>query len=160
MNAAGALIVTSSGGVGLWHSPSSHRGDHLGLGNDGEITLSNGTLTYWNTHTHLASLSSTRSLSANWTMYSPNGECRLIMMATGQMVLQSASYGTLWSSHGAYAPGSSAVMEDNGNLVVTSPSNRVLWASGSLGASATLLLTNAGRAVVESARGQWLWSNP
>jgi hypothetical protein len=82
------------------------------------------------------------------------------MARTGQLLLQTASFGTLWSSRGALVAGSSAVFELNGSLVVTSPSQRVLWASGSLGAASSLEVTNAGRAVVRSPSDHWLWSNP
>jgi peptidoglycan/xylan/chitin deacetylase (PgdA/CDA1 family) len=160
LSVSGALSVMMPAGAILWHSSRAHRGDRLGLGNDGEISLSSGAITWWRTSTHLFSLSSYHALGPDWTLYSPNAECRLVMNGTGQLVLQSTSHGTLWSSRGQYDAGSSAILEGNGNLEVVSRIHHVVWASGSLSASATLRVTDAGRAVVSSPGRPWLWSNP
>jgi hypothetical protein len=160
LDARGAFTLSTSRGVVLWRSPTSHVGDRLSLGDDGELSLTSGARTWWSTHTHLVTLGVHHALRAGWTLYSTSGQCRLVMARTGQLLLQSASYGTFWSSRGALVAGSSAVFELNGSLVVTSPNQRVLWASGSLGAMSSLEVTNAGRAVVRSPSDHWLWSNP
>jgi peptidoglycan/xylan/chitin deacetylase (PgdA/CDA1 family) len=160
LDARGALTLTTGRGAVLWHSATSHAGDRLSLGDDGELSLSSDGRTWWSTQTHLVTLGEHHVLRPGWTLYSTSGQCRLVMARTGQLILQSASYGTLWSSRGALVAGSSAVFELNGSLVVTSPSQRVLWASGSLGAASSLQVTNAGRVVVRSSSDHWFWSNP
>jgi peptidoglycan/xylan/chitin deacetylase (PgdA/CDA1 family) len=160
LDARGALTLTTNRGVVLWHSATSHVGDRLSLGDDGELSLTSGGRTWWSTQTHLVTPGVHHALRPGWTLYSTSGQCRLVMARTGQLILQSASYGTLWSSRGTLVVGSSAVFERNGSLVVTSPSQRVLWASGSLGAASSLMVTNAGRVVVRSSNDHWFWSNP
>jgi peptidoglycan/xylan/chitin deacetylase (PgdA/CDA1 family) len=158
--ASGPLVVVSHTGRVLWRSPTGHRGDHLALADDGSISLVSGGTTWWDTHTHLTSLTPSHGLRPNWSVYSPDGQCRVTMTPTGRLVLQSAGYGTLWSSRGRLVAGALAVLERNGNLEITAPDRRVLWASGSRGPMSDLVVTNHGHVVVRAATGAWRWSNP
>ena len=157
---SGRLVVESPNGVVLWRSASGRPGSRLALADDGSLTLSTRTSTWWSVRAPATVLTDGHVLAPDWMLATANDACRLVMEPSGHLRLVSAAEGTLWVSRSLDAAAANAVLETNGNLEVVSAKQQVLWASGSLGPGARLTLTAAGRAVVEGRTGQWLWSTP
>ncbi|NNN03201.1 MAG: polysaccharide deacetylase family protein [Acidimicrobiaceae bacterium] len=157
---SGYFVVQSTTGRILWQSSAGHRGDHLAFGDDGSLRLESGGHVWWRRNVAATSLSAGGVLRPGWSITSDNGACRLEVSPAGQILLQSAAYGTLWASPGPVAAHSSAVLERNGELVLVAPGGAATWVSASTGLSARLTLDPVGRAVVETPSGHWIWSTP
>ncbi|MBW5480698.1 hypothetical protein [Streptomyces bambusae] len=83
----------------------------------------------------------------------------LIMQPDGNLVLELAAGGVLWST-GTYGnPGATVTLQEDGNLVVHSSAGAVLWASGSYGnPGARLDLQSDGNLVLYRADGPAVWN--
>jgi hypothetical protein len=97
------------------------------------------------------------TLAAGQTLNSPSGAYQLTMQSGGNLVLHQGAT-EVWSS-GTNSPGSHAVIQSDGNLVVYSNASQALWASNSDGnPGAYLVLTDHGKVAVISTDGATLWA--
>ncbi len=158
--ASGRLAVESSTGKVLWQSDAGRAGARLTLSDDGTISLTGAATTWWRQRAPLSTLRPGSSLRAGWSLSNEDQTCRLVTQPNGQLIVQSASQGVLWTSQNSAVRGSTATFEANGNLALVTPQREVTWTSGTLGPDTSLRLSPVGRAVVSSSDGHWLWSTP
>ncbi len=157
---SGYLVVQSRDGRIVWQSATGHRGDHLALGDDGSLLLESGGHVWWRVNAAATSLKAGEVLHSGWSLETANGECRLYVSPAGHLLLQSAAYGTLWTSPGVARSHSSLVLDPRGDLVLVSPEGAPTWASESGGRATQLTLDPVGRAYVANSLGHWEWSTP
>ena len=70
---------------------------------------------------------STLDLTANQSIYSPNGQYQLIMQGDGNLVEYGPGGQVIWDAGTNGNPGAYAIMQGDGNLVVYSPAGKALW---------------------------------
>jgi peptidoglycan/xylan/chitin deacetylase (PgdA/CDA1 family) len=161
MGSDGDLVVAAPDGERIWSTATGgHPGAFLALGEDGDVTVENATSALWSARSGQDTLFAGERLHPGWSLYSPDRACRLVMEPSGSLVLQSASYGVLWSSVGVRAADSSAELLGDGNLVVFARSGKVTWSAGVHGTAGTHLeVTDAAQSVLLESRGRWIWSS-
>jgi RHS repeat-associated protein len=84
-----------------------------------------------------------QTLASGQCLQSPNNRFLLIMQTAGNLVLYDLSYSpgaVLFASGSTGVPGSHAVMQGDGNLVVYTPSNTVYWSTGTVTGTANYML--------------------
>ena len=97
------------------------------------------------------------TLAAGQTLSSPMGAYQLTMQSGGNLVLHHGAT-EVWSS-GTSSPGSHALLQGDGNLVVYSSASQGLWASNSdRNPGAYLVVNDDGTVAVLSTTGGTLWS--
>jgi Carboxypeptidase regulatory-like domain len=107
--------------------------------------------------TEVGALLPNTTLSANQSLFSPDGQFKLVMQGDGNLVEYEGST-SIWAS-GTSGTGNYAVMQGDGNLVVYSSTNAVKWASGTSGnAGAFLQLADGGVLSVQAVNGGPLWT--
>ena len=72
-------------------------------------------------------------LTANQSIYSPNGQYQLIMQGDGNLVEYGPGGQVIWDAATNGNPGAYATMQGDGNLVVYSSAGAALWWSGTNG---------------------------
>jgi hypothetical protein len=157
----GDLVVSAPDGRRIWFTATGgHPGASLALGEDGDVGVVDATSALWSAHAVQDTLFAGERLRPGWSLYSPDRACRLVMEKTGTLMLQSASYGPLWSSVGSRAADASAEVLGDGNLVVFDRTGRVTWSAGVHGPAGTHLeVTNAALGLLVASRGRWIWSS-
>nr|WP_281357182.1 D-alanyl-D-alanine carboxypeptidase family protein [Cellulomonas septica] len=89
---------------------------------------------------------------------SPDGRHTLQVLDDGDVVLLGPDASTRWSA-GTHEPGSSLVLREDGNLVVTDTDGRRPWRTRTAGhPGATLVVQDDGNLVLSAADGTPLWS--
>ena len=94
----------------------------------------------------------------NYVNYFVNNTNYLNIFKTYKYTFRSSSK-PLWGISVTLVPGSSAVMQNNGNFVIYSPSGNALWAPGiNLIPGSSAVMQNDGNFVSYSPTGSDLWS--
>jgi hypothetical protein len=127
------------------------------------LEVRKGTGAIWSSGTKVFTLWSGDALRAGWSIIAPGGTYKLAMQADGNLVLRRISNGSVaWSSldaSGKRVPGSTAIMQPDGNFVVYSPDKKALWSSGTYaGGSASVVVSDVGAFSVRRG-GDLLWNS-
>ena len=144
MQGDGNLVVYSSAGTALWDSGTNgNAGAYFQLQDNGNAVIyrADGTALWYGNST----ASPGRVLTADQSIYSPNGQYQLIMQGDGNLVEYGPGGQVMWNAGTWGNPGAYAIMQGDGNLVVYSAAGTALWWSGTNGhAGASLVLTDGG----------------
>jgi hypothetical protein len=111
----------------------------------------------------LSATSSTDTLAAGATLaagqqiISPDGHYALTMKANGDLVEHIAGGRTLWTTATSGHPKARAIMQVNGNLVVSDAASSAIWSSNSSAASGCprLVIQEDGNVVIYTATAIW-----
>ena len=118
------------------------------------IDRANGTaLWYGNT-----TASPGRVLTANQSIYSPDGQYQLIMQGDGNLVEYGPGGQVMWNAGTWGNPGAYAIMQGDGNLVVYSSAGTALWWSGTNGRAGASLVLNDGGTLEIIYQGTVIWA--
>ena len=100
-------------------------------------------------------------LVADQSIDSNNGRASLVMQSDGNLVLYENIPGTdrrAWWASNTFEAGSTAVMQGDGNLVVSGPSGSPIWASHTEGHPGALFsIQDDGNGVIYGGDGKYLW---
>jgi hypothetical protein len=163
-----AVAVTlASGSVGCVAQSTDPEPEKLGATSEAAFP-SSGQATYF----------SDVQLPAGTKYTTPDGRTFLTMQSDGNLVLYFAPFGEsvwakqIWASNTAGHPGAYAVMRNDGNLVVHSPSpvcleippfakicTSTLWESNTSGSGVQAAVQNDGNFVIYDANGNALWAS-
>ena len=154
MQADGNLVDYSPYSFPAWSSTSSgHPGAFTALQNDGNMVVYDGSTALWNSGTvddgtaptspteaappaptACGKIEAEHGLALGGVIMSCDRRFTLTMQADGDLVLtQTADAKVLWSTHTVAAVGYALWMRGNGNLVVDTPYENTVWASGAGG---------------------------
>jgi hypothetical protein len=156
MQADGNFVIYATGGAGaLWAtftgvSAALTPNDTLSLQSDGILqVVSASAQVLWQTGTSASPF--TTELTSGQSMSSPSGDYQLIMQSDGNLVLYfdgSGQHTPIWATQTSGNSGDVAVLQSDGNLVVTSAAGAVLWSAGSSAPNPTLVVQEDGNVVV------------
>jgi hypothetical protein len=138
--------------VGIWSTGTiGDVGDILKLGNDGNITVTEGDAPLWSSNSAQGF-----TLLPNQSVSSMNGQYTLILQADGNLVEYDASGVPLWASGTAGQHVTAAIMQADGNLVLYN-GNTAVWNTLTPGhPGAYLNLQNNGALIIGDG-GTQLW---
>lgn len=163
--ADGQLELLTSTGAVVWSSPvpSGATGGTpapmLSVADAGPVTIAAGATVLWTSGPVDSTLRPGQELRAGQSVATPDGQYVLTMRRGGALALTSGA-ALLWSSR-TRVPGSWAVLQGDGNLVVYSPAGRALWSSGTGGHPGLVLaLTGSGQAMLQAPTGGHAWAEP
>jgi len=130
----GNLVVRSPLGKPVWATHTAgHPGSSLSLESAGDTVLRGADATaLWDDQVGASYLAPTGRLTTGQSIASPDGGTRLTMGTDGNLVVRTLVGGAwvaVWASHTSRHPGSYVRMRADGDLVVFSPANTVLWNS-------------------------------
>ena len=97
-------------------------------------------------------------MTANLSIYSPDGQYQLIMQGDGNLVEYGPGGRVMWNAGTWGNPGASAIMKVDGNLVVYSSAGTALWNSGTYGNPGAYLVLVDGGALEIVDQGAVIWS--
>ena len=164
MQPDGSFVILNSSNVAVWSTPTAgHPGATLSLQSDANLVVYEGSTAVWATSTRPPStLASGSPLKSGWYILSPNRQFKLIMQSDGDLVeyseLGNGQESRVWSSGTAGNPGASALMQPDGNLVVSSDKGVALWSTNTSGnPGATLSLQDDANIVIYRTDGSTAW---
>ncbi|GIF18205.1 hypothetical protein BJ973_008832 [Actinoplanes tereljensis] len=157
MQADGNLVIYRADGLAIWASNTSgsavdrlvllDNGDLVLLGKDGQIVKQ-----LYDSVQNILGVS--QSLYPGQDLQSSNGHYRLIMQTDGNFVLYLDKKAVWWTDTSG-RPGSSVVMQGDGNLVVYDADRAAVWASDTSGTAADrLVLYDNGDLILLDPAGQ------
>ncbi|MHB1928530.1 MAG: CHAP domain-containing protein [Acidimicrobiales bacterium] len=164
MQSDGNLAVYSPAQQLLWSSGTGgHPGLVLALDGAGQVVLQNPLgIHLWGEPASHWGLVPGQELLPGWYVKSANGLFELTMSPSGRLVeylAQPAAALAVWYTKAAPVAGSTVAMQSSGNLVMTSPTGKVVWSSGTTGKPGTgLVLTNDDDVLLSDA-GTTLWNS-
>ena len=164
MQQDGNLVVYSPTGVAQWWSASSgSSGDRLVLQSDGNLVVySVGGLPLWDYASGLLgyeqdTLPTGGAMATGQSLESADGRFKAIMQTDGNFV-EYGPGGAVWSTRTGSGNGTQIRMQQDGNLVVYSPTGVAQWWSASSGTSGDrLVLQSDGNLVIYNNVGSALW---
>jgi hypothetical protein len=131
MQGDGNLVLYAPSGRPLWASATENNpGAELTVTDTGSLQVSQYGALRWQNDLATDLLRPDQPLEAGWSVTSANGLYTLTVLPDGSLVEYLATpqwRGALWQVNGV--PGSHAVMQGDGNLVLYSPSGQALWST-------------------------------
>jgi hypothetical protein len=170
----GNLVIYDNNDNALWASGTAGApGAILILHNDGNAAIvGTDNTTLWASNTVVPitpdepstprdRLIAGQGLSLHESLYSANGNYRLVLQDDGNLVQYGPNNKQLWASNTSGNPNVwDAIMQPDGNFVVYKVSGRSLWASDTSGNNgATFLVEDGGGLVIYDVHNQSLWSH-
>jgi hypothetical protein len=163
MQGDGNLVVYSASRRPLyWTGTLGQAGNRLVVRNNGNLVMYSRTrVVQWSSRQDVHTLTEDQVLRSGQSRRSPNGRYRLVMQRDGNVVLHAkGSQQELWSSQSGGHAGATAELQEDGNLVVYSPSRSPLFWTATQGqAGNRLVVQNDGNVVVYSPARVALWSS-
>lgn len=172
MQSDGNLVIYTSGGSAVWSSRTSGKGSSYAVMQaDGNFVVytSTGSAT-WQSDTggHGTYVNSgvdrlnnnTTTIISNSYLRSADKRYALLLQPDGNVVLFSAGYHVLWTSHTSGSNAAFLTLQGDGNLVLKTAGGTVIWNSqtGGRGASSAIMQTD-GNFVIYNSAGQWTWQS-
>ena len=155
----GNLVVYNAANAVVWASGTSgHPGAYVGLGNDGELQIypgPSGGSPLWAVP---GTLVAGATLASGQSLFAPGGQYTLMMQSDGNLV-EYRGGAPIWAS-GTSSPGSHAVMQGDGNLVVYSSANAPQWSSNTSGHAGSFLVVGDDGELTVGSAGSPLWAAP
>lgn len=137
----GNLVLYDSQQHALWNSGTAgHPGAYLAVQDDGNVVIYVGDAPIWQTGTHSlgTSLTPMQKLTPGQALSSTGGLYTLTLQTDGNFVLY-RGLTPLWATWTQGKPVATAVMQNDGDLVLYDNQQRPLWNSGSQGHPGALL---------------------
>lgn len=160
MQADGNLVVRSKSNAPLFHTGTApNAGAVLAMQDDGNLVVySTAGKALWGRALANVELASGRALAAREIVRSPGDKYRLVMMPTGNLVLNDSAQREVWSTKTGSYPGARAVMQTDGNFVVVDTGNNPRWSTGTApNHGAKLRVQDDGNVVVLTPADKPLW---
>jgi len=106
----------------------------------------------------LGGLNHDQTLRGGWYLKSQSGQYLLTMQGDGDLVLSTQGM-SLWRTNTGGHPGATVTMEQDGNLLLSSPTGQLLWASNTSGHPGAYLWVGAdGNIEIDAASGGAIWA--
>lgn len=166
MQSDGNLVLAMSTGAVIWASHTGGTGSHnaLYMQNDGNLVIYNPSgQTVWQSRTEHTILVAGTVLRSGQQVVSRYREqfvpqlTRFAMQTNGDLALY---YGSTITWHtNTHVAGSRAYLLSNGNLAIFSPSNKLVWQSGTHGTDSSITINTCGEAWI-GFRGGTEWDMP
>lgn len=155
VTATGSLSVNNSAGAAVWRVGSAGAGATLTVDNDGGLYLRNkiGALG-WASGSRAYYLRAGMALRAGQRLTSPAGPT-LEMGANGDLIAFGAYRRIFWSTGTFGHPGSYALVQPGGALVIVAPNGAILWSSRTTGATSMFIDPQGAIGINASARVVW-----
>jgi hypothetical protein len=164
MQQSGNLVLYDADGQPVWFNATyGIPGSTLAVQSDGNVVIGSGSMAIWSWMTGqlmlaCGGLAPNEEMLPSQYIMSCNLDYRLIMQADGNLVLY--HQGTaLWNSATYWHPGAHAIMQGDGNLVVSGPVGRALFNTQTYGhPGGSLAVRDDGKMVIKGPRGRALWN--